>query len=64
MNLFEPRKWSITNVICFKLYLVSIGLILGGYFPDTIMNLRWPLTIIFVLTGIKVTHFYFFTKPE
>jgi len=64
MNLFEPRQWSITNIICFKLYVFSLGLVIGGYFPETMMSLRWPLTIVILLTGVKVTHFYYFTKTN
>ena len=64
MSIFTPRTWSWINVACLKWATFAIGLIIGAYYPEAIMKIRWPLTIIFAVCTIKVAYFFYFKKPS
>ena len=48
MSLFRDYTFSWWQAALFKLYLLSIGLLLGAHFPEIVMQYKTLLLVIFV----------------
>ncbi len=46
------QDFNIWDIAVFKLYLFSIGLIVGAYFSDFVKKRIWWVVAIVVLTGV------------
>jgi len=56
MNIFKwgeqkVQKFKIWDISVMKTYLVSVGVVLGAYFPDFFRKYIWAVAILIVLTA-------------
>ena len=56
MKLFREYTFKWWQVGLLKVYVVSIGLLLGAYFPETVLRYKNILLAIFVILMVYFLH--------
>lgn len=57
LNMIEKvmgaaRKYTVVDYGFFKFLMISFGILLGIYFPQSILNIIWLVWVIFIVSAL------------
>ncbi|MBL8023650.1 MAG: hypothetical protein JNK54_05135 [Elusimicrobia bacterium] len=64
MKLLITKKWSPVDIAALKLYVFSLGMVIGAFVPAFVKNYLWVFIGVAVITGTWAVYAYWFRKDS